>query len=70
MSIALSPLASSQCNNPALAMTKIKISSREPPLHKNRFYMELTAQRAIPKNAELTIRYNSVFEVNLELIEY
>ena len=36
-----------------------------------RFYLELKGQRRIPAGTELTIRYNSVFEVNvvIELVK-
>ena len=61
MSVALSPLVKLQCNNPALNQT----SNSTKGFHKNRVYMELTAQRAIPENCEITIRYTSVFEVIL-----
>ena len=65
MSMALSPLESANCNNPALNMVEDTNCTIKSSPRKNRYYMELTTQRAIPKGAELTIRYNSVFEVYL-----
>lgn len=59
MSVALSPLVKLQCNNPSLNQT----SNPSKGFHKNRVYMELTTQRAIPENSEITIRYTSAFEV-------
>jgi hypothetical protein len=32
-----------------------------------RFFLELVAQRIVPKGAELTIRYTSVFEVSKKI---
>ena len=65
MSIALSPLATSQSNNPALSKQTSRIDRKNntQSFHKNRVYMELTTQRAIPKDSELSIRYTSAFEV-------
>ena len=69
MSVALSPLVSLQSNNPALstASNQNQTLNDRVPFHKNRIFMELTAQRAIPKDSELTIRYTSAFEVNIFL---
>jgi hypothetical protein len=65
MSVALSPLTTLQCTNPALAVTSsTQDGKRKTQLQKNKIYMELTAQRAIPKDAELTLRYTSAFEVS------
>ena len=65
MSVALSPLTNLECSNPALSVkSSAQDTKTKTQLQKNRFYMELTSQRAIPKNAELTIRYTSVFEVS------
>ena len=65
MSVALSPLATSQSNNPALSKQTNRTDGKNntQSFHKNRVYMELTTQRAIPKDSELSIRYTSAFEV-------
>ena len=65
MSVALSPLATSQSNNPALSNQSNRSHKKNNThsFHKNRIYMELTTQRAIPKDSELSIRYTSAFEV-------
>ena len=65
MSVALSPLATSQSNNPALSNQSNRTHKKNDShsFHKNRIYMELTTQRAIPKDSELSIRYTSAFEV-------
>ena len=69
MSVALSPLTTLECTNPALSVkSSTPDSQTKIQLQKNRFYMELTAQRAIPKDSELTIRYTSAFEVSLHLL--
>ena len=64
MSVALSPLTTFECTNPALSVPSSTDSKTKTQLQKNKFYMELTAQRAIPKDSELTIRYTSAFEVS------
>ena len=65
MSIALSPDMVFQSNNPALTVQTQTQQHDKSPRHKNSFYMELTAQRAILPNEEINIRYTSVFEVNI-----
>ena len=66
MSIALSPSMVFQSNNPALTLQTQKLQQDKSPRHKNSFYMELTAQRSILPNEEITIRYTSVFEVEIK----
>ena len=66
MSIALSPSMVFQSNNPALTMQTQTLQQDKSPRHKNSFYMELTAQRSILPNEEITIRYTSVFEVEIK----
>ena len=66
MSIALSPAMVFQSNNPALTVQTQTQQQNKSSRHKNSFYMELTAQRSILPNEEITIRYTSVFEVNLK----
>ena len=68
MSIALSPAMIFQSNNPALTVQAETWQQDKSPRHKNSFYMELTAQRSILPNEEITIRYTSVFEVNTKLL--
>ena len=65
MSIALSPGMVFQSNNPALTVQTPTQHHDKSLRHKNSFYMELTAQRSILPNEEITIRYTSVFEVNV-----
>ena len=43
---------------------KQDVNGNEPENHSHlRFYLELKGQRRVPAGTELTIRYNSVFEV-------
>ena len=44
---------------------KQDVNGNEPENHSHlRFYLELKGQRRVPAGTELTIRYNSVFEVH------
>ena len=47
---------------------KEDVNGNEPENHSHlRFYLELKGQRRVPAGTELTIRYNSVFEVHFQI---
>ena len=47
---------------------KEDVNGNEPENHSHlRFYLELKGQRRVPAGTELTIRYNSVFEVHFRI---